>query len=88
MNTIFKAEFVDWVPEFDNTTAFNALSDYSQCNDERNARTTNNGFWQKITSFIKKKEVRSLKSFIGEDKEENVRSRNTILRAWNQTYYE
>ncbi|XP_022182087.1 gastric triacylglycerol lipase-like [Myzus persicae] len=88
MNTIFKAEFDDWSPEFDNTTSFNSINYNNQCNDERNARTTNNGFWLKITSFIKKKEVHPLKSFMGEDKEENVKSRNTILTAWNQTYFE
>jgi len=88
LNTIFKAEFVDWIPEIDNTTAFIALSDYNQCNDERNARTTNNGFWHKITSLIKKKEVYPLTSIMREDKEKNVRSRNTIVTAWNQTYFE
>lgn len=88
MNTIFKAEFVDWVPEFDNTTAFNTISDYNQCKDERNARITNNGFWHKFSSFIKKKEVHPLKSFMEEDKEENVKLRNTILTNWNQTYFE
>ncbi|CAI6364457.1 unnamed protein product [Macrosiphum euphorbiae] len=88
MNTIFKAEFVDWIPEFDNTTAFNALSDYNKCNDDRNARTTNNGFWHKITSIIKKKEVYPLTSIMREDKEKHVRSRNTYVMAWNQTYFE
>jgi len=88
MNTIFKAEFADWIPEIDNTTAFNASSDYIQCYDERNARKTKNGFWQKITSFIKKKEVYPLKNYMVEDREENVRSRHTIKSAWNQTHFE
>jgi len=85
---MFKAEFVDWIPEFDNKTAFNALSDYNKCNDDRNARTTNNGFWHKITSIIKKKELYPLTSIMREDKEKYVRSRNTYVMAWNQTYYE
>jgi len=88
MNTIFEADFVDWVPGFDNTTEFNTLSDYTQCNDERSARKTNNGFWHKITSFIKKKEVYPLENFMAEDNEENVKSRNTMLMAWNKTFYD
>lgn len=88
MNTIFKAEFVDWIPEFDNTTAFNDLSDYNQCNDDRNARKTNNGFWHKITSILKKKEVHPLTSIMTEDKEKHVRSRHTYVMAWNETYFE
>ncbi|XP_050061037.1 gastric triacylglycerol lipase-like [Aphis gossypii] len=88
MNTLFKAEFADWIPEIDNTTAFNVSSDYNQCYDERNARKTKNGFWQKITSFIKRKEVYPLKNYMVEDHEENVRSRHTIKNAWNQTHFE
>jgi hypothetical protein len=88
MNTIFKAEFVDWIPEFDNTTAFNFSSDYIQCYDERSARKTKNGFWHKITSFIKRKEVHPIKSSMAENYEENVRSRHTNKLAWNETHYE
>ncbi|XP_026810356.1 gastric triacylglycerol lipase-like [Rhopalosiphum maidis] len=88
MNTIFKAEFLDWIPEFDNTTAFNSSSDYIQCYDERSARKTKNGFWHKITSFIKRKELHPIKSSIAENYEENVRSRHTIKLAWNETHYE
>lgn len=87
METIFKAEVVDWVPNFDNTSAFNALSGYNQCNDERNARKTNNGFWHKITSFIKKKEVHPLVKFKEENSEEDVKTRNTMLMAWKQPFY-
>jgi len=85
INTISTAETVNWTPVYDNTTPFKDLSNYNRCNDtefgERTSRRKNDGFWSKLTSYIKKKEVYPLGKM-----NENNKSRNTFTIAWNTTY--
>lgn len=90
MNTVLTADTIDWKPVYDRTTPFYAQSNYSQCNDaelrERNSRKNNNGFWNTITSFIKKKEIQPLIP----NKEENgeiSKSKNMFKRAWKEIIY-
>jgi len=90
MNTISTAESVDWTPVYDDTTLFKDLRNYNRCNDtefgERTSRRKNDGFWSKLTSYIKKKEVFPLVK-VNENNEENNKSRNTLFpMAWNETY--
>lgn len=89
INTVLTAESVDWKPVYDRTTPFYALSNYSQCNDvelrDRNSQKKNDGFWNTITSYIKKKELQPLIK-IKEDNED-VKSRNALKRAWKETIH-
>lgn len=95
INLISTAEYVDWVPTYDNTTSSRSVSDYTQCRDtefrERTARKKSNGFWSKITSFLKTKpenlEVYPLAK-VQEDNyyEEHAKNRNMFVQAWNETY--
>lgn len=85
INTITTAESFDWAPVYDNKTSYNAFLQ-KQCNDvelsERSSRKNNNGFWSKMFSYIKKKEVPSLTKL----KEENIQYRNKYQNTWNETY--
>lgn len=86
INTLLTAEFIDWIPVYDNTTSFNSLNNY-QCNDieinERSPRKKNDGFWNKITRYLRKKEVYPL---VKTKEEENVNSRNTFSNSWKEMF--
>lgn len=89
INTISITEFDDWVPVYDNTTAYNALS-YIQCNDielkEANPRK-NNGFWRKLIRYIKKKEVSPLISAEEQNNEKNTDPSNTTyMKFWKEPF--
>lgn len=91
-NTLQTAESIDWVPVYDNSTSFNTFSKYNKCEDtefgERVSRKKNNdGFWNKIMRYVKKKEVHPLTSSKEENNEESLKSRNTNQKAWTQTFY-
>lgn len=57
IKTISKADFLDWVPVYDNTASFYALKTDSQCNNSeshgRISKRKKKGFWKKITSLMK-----------------------------------
>lgn len=86
ISTITAAESYDWVPVYDKTTSFSPFLD-KQCNDielsERSIRKKNGGFWSKMLSYIKKKEVRPLTKL----KEENIQYGNKYQNTWNETLY-
>lgn len=91
-NTLHTAESVDWVPIYDKTTSFNNYSKYDKCEDttfgERESRKKNNdGFWNKIMRYVKKKEVHTLMSSTEENNEESFKSRHTNQKAWAETFY-
>lgn len=85
INTISTAEFNDWVPVYDKTTSYKISSNYIQCNDkgisERTSKKKNDGFWSKITSYIKKKEVHPFIKIKEEQNEETFES-----RAWSKIH--
>lgn len=88
INTIITADFVDWKPIYDNTTSSHGISNYIQCNDidhigERISRKKTDGLWNKITSYIKKKEVQP----IIQTNEENIQTKNTYLNSWKETFH-
>lgn len=89
MNTISIADFIDWIPVYDNKTTFKDLSNYTLCNDtelgERTLKRKNDSFWSKLTSYIKKKEVHPLTN-VNENNEENNKSRNMFPMSWNKPY--
>lgn len=87
INTISTAEFDDWVPVYDKTTSYKTSSSYIQCNDieinERTSKKKNDGFWSKITSYMKKKEVYPLiKIKEVKNDEEKVKS-----KVWSDIQY-
>lgn len=55
INTIYTAEFDDWLPVYDNTTLFKDLNNETLCNDteirERASRKKNDSFWSKLISY-------------------------------------
>lgn len=91
LNTISITEFDDWVPVYDNTTAYNALSNI-QCNDmelkEKNSRKQD-GFWRKLIQYIKKKEVSPLISTEEQNNEKNTdshHSNTTYMKSWKEPF--
>lgn len=87
INTLLTAEIKDWIPIYDNTTSFNSLSYYNQCNDteisNRGSRKNNEGFWNKITRYLWKKEVYPLVN----PNEENVNSKKISSNNWKEIIY-
>lgn len=87
INTLITADFIDWKPVYDNTSSSNGISNYFQCDDidpigERISRKKTDGLWNKITSYIKKKEVYP----IVQTSEENIQTKNTYLKSWKETF--
>lgn len=88
INTLITADFVDWKPVYDNITSSNGISNYIQCNDinlkgEKIPRKNTDSLWNKITSYIKKKEIRP----IVQPHEENIQTQNTHLKSWKETFH-
>lgn len=88
INTVVSAEFANWTPVYDRTTSYNFFENDYQCNNidfsERNLKNNKKGFWNKITSYIKKKEVHPLIKAKSENTEETIKSNNTFLKAWKE----
>lgn len=89
ISTISTADFLNWVPVYDKKTPFYALKIDNECKDselhERSSRRKKKGFWNKITSFVKKMVVQPIAS-IEEENNEN-KPRIKFLRAWEKPYY-